>query len=138
MVTCLSGMPALESLNQFLLPSGPDQWERQRPPVVTRTVLPVVTPLDFQGVHKYLEEFVAQIDTTHANLSIMFPRPRISHPTPLPFHQLCRKSQTVQSGLCGFLGRERLPQLRTAKWFQVGDLAQQPTRADLIDGGALS
>jgi hypothetical protein len=74
MVTCLSGMPALESLNlKFLSPQSRPDGMRQRPPVLTHTVLPFLTSLGFQGTSKYLEDFVAQIDTPIlAKLSIMF------------------------------------------------------------------
>ena len=74
MVTCLSGMPALESLNlKFLSSRSRPDGMRQRPPVLTRTVLPFLTSLGLQGASKYLEDFVAQIDTPIlANLSIMF------------------------------------------------------------------
>lgn len=64
MVICLSQMPGLETLNlKFLSPrSRPDRM-RQRPPVLTRTLLPVLTLLGFQGASEYLEDFVAQINT---------------------------------------------------------------------------
>jgi hypothetical protein len=74
MVTYLSGMPALETFNLEFLSrrSGPD-GRRQRPPVVTRTVLPFLTSLDFQGTSKYLEDFVVQIDTPMlTKFSVMF------------------------------------------------------------------
>ena len=74
MVTYLSGMPALETFNLGFLSrrSGPD-GRRQRPPVVTRTVLPFLTSLDFQGTSKYLEDFVVQIDTPMlTKFSVMF------------------------------------------------------------------
>lgn len=62
-VTCLSRMPGLQTLNlKFLSPrSRPDRM-RQRPPVLTPTVLPALTLLGFQGASGYLEDFVAQIN----------------------------------------------------------------------------
>src|SRR5712671_3512136 len=63
MVTALSMMTRLEYLlldscsPRFL----PDPASRPQPPLV-RLVLPALTKLEFQGVHEYLEDLVAQID----------------------------------------------------------------------------
>ena len=61
MVTCLSVLTRLETLViRFKSPrSRPD---RRHPPPRTRTILPVLTMLDFCGVSEYLEDFVARID----------------------------------------------------------------------------
>ena len=64
MVTCLSGMPGIQTLNfKFLSSRSRPDPMRQRPPVLTRTVLPALTLLGFQGASEYLEDFVAQINT---------------------------------------------------------------------------
>jgi hypothetical protein len=61
MVTCVSALTRLETLHiGFKSPqSRPD---RRRPPLPTRTLLPVLTELWFQGVTEYLEDFVARIN----------------------------------------------------------------------------
>ena len=63
MVTCLSVLTRLETLDiHFESPqSRPDQ-RRRRPPPPTRTLLPVLTRLDFKGASEYLEDFMARID----------------------------------------------------------------------------
>ena len=64
MVTCLSAMTRLETLNLgFHSPrSHPDRASR-RPAPLTRAVLPALTHLWFQGVSEYLDDLVAQINT---------------------------------------------------------------------------
>ena len=61
MVACLSVLTWLQRLNiGFKSPrSRPD---RLHPPPQTRTILPVLTVLHFEGVSEYLEDFVARID----------------------------------------------------------------------------
>ena len=60
-VACLSLLTRLEKLGiRFRSPrSRPDH---RRPPPQTRTLLPVLTELQFFGVSEYLEDFVARID----------------------------------------------------------------------------
>ncbi len=64
MVTCLSVLTSLESLFlAFESPqSFPDQ-ETRHPPPPTRSILPALLVISFQGVHEYLEDLVARIDT---------------------------------------------------------------------------
>ena len=66
MVTCLSVLTRLEELKiGFESPrSCPD---RRHPPPQTRTILPVLTELDYHGVSEYLEDFVARIDAPLLN-----------------------------------------------------------------------
>jgi len=74
MVACLSGMSRLKTFHLRYLSSRsrPDRTT-QRPAVLTRTVLPALTLLGFQGASEYLEELVAQVDTpTLLTLSITF------------------------------------------------------------------
>ena len=61
MVSCLSALTRLKFLIiGFKSPqSRPD---RRRPPPPTRTLLPVLTSLRFEGVCKYLDDFLARID----------------------------------------------------------------------------
>ncbi|KAH9981966.1 hypothetical protein BJV74DRAFT_887208 [Russula compacta] len=63
MVTCLSAMTRLETLNLgFHSPrSRPDRASRHPP--LTRAVLPALTQLWFQGVSEYLDDLVARINT---------------------------------------------------------------------------
>ena len=64
LVTALSTLTSFKSLwLTFQSPqSHPDQ-ENQRPPPLTRLVLPVLALLRFEGVSEYLEDLVARIDT---------------------------------------------------------------------------
>ena len=67
MVTCLSVLTRLEKLEigfKFYQ-SHPDR--RSRRPPLTRTLLPVLTKLWFEGVDEYLEELVARIDAPLLN-----------------------------------------------------------------------
>jgi hypothetical protein len=60
MVNCLSVLTRLKSL--FIgFESRPERNSR-RPPPQTRTLLPILTKLEFFGVGEYLEDFVARID----------------------------------------------------------------------------
>lgn len=63
LVTCLSALASLESLS-FKFESPPPRPGRQgrHPPPRTRTVLPALTSLDFEGVSVYLDDLVARID----------------------------------------------------------------------------
>jgi hypothetical protein len=63
MVACLSALTSLRSLYfEFESPRSCPDRKRRRPPPPTRTILPVLTELDFVGVSEYLEDFVARID----------------------------------------------------------------------------
>jgi hypothetical protein len=64
MATCLSSLTSLKTLQlQFESPqSSPDQENRPSPPL-TRSVLSALANFSFKGVHDYLEELVARIDT---------------------------------------------------------------------------
>src|SRR5712672_4452144 len=64
MATALTVMTRLESLHlQFRSPrSRPDPASRPLLPP-TRSVLPALTKLTFEGVHEYLEDLLARIDT---------------------------------------------------------------------------
>jgi len=58
----LSTLTRLGSLSiEFQSPRFPDRTNRHPPPL-TRTVLPALTRLHFQGVSEYLEDLVARID----------------------------------------------------------------------------
>jgi hypothetical protein len=82
MVTGLSALTRLE--NRVIIyysprdnPGSPlnrPYWKSRRPPPPTRTILPVLTKLQFEGVDEYLEDLVARIDVPLLNdLEITFP-----------------------------------------------------------------
>jgi hypothetical protein len=65
MVTCLSVLTSLERLSLGLESpkSSPDQESGPyAPPLPTRSILPILTVLLFQGVNEYLEDLLARID----------------------------------------------------------------------------
>ena len=63
LVSCLSVLTSLESLNiGFKSPLCRPDLGGRRPPPRTRTLLPVLTELFFEGVSEYLEDFLARID----------------------------------------------------------------------------
>jgi len=67
MVTCLSALTSLKSLHlDFLLQSRPD-WESRHPPSPTRSILPALTSIQFEGTAEYLEDLVACIDAPQLN-----------------------------------------------------------------------
>ena len=63
MATCMSALTRLEvfSLDFLFPPSVPDPIDR-RPPLPTRTLLPALTELSFQGASEYLDDLVSRID----------------------------------------------------------------------------
>ena len=73
-VTCLSVLTSLDtfSLRFKSSQSRPDR-ESQRPPPITRSILPDLTTFCFKGVSEYLEDLVARIDAPRLhNVSITF------------------------------------------------------------------
>jgi hypothetical protein len=74
MSTCLSVLTRLESLViEFESPRFLSDRESRRPPPQTRTLLPVLTKLQFKGVDEYLEYLLARIDVPlFNNLEITF------------------------------------------------------------------
>ena len=63
MVSCLSTLTSLKELDlSFQSPRSRPDKESQRPPLLTRTLLPALTDLGFDGVSDYLDDFVARID----------------------------------------------------------------------------
>ena len=73
-VTCLSVLTRLESLDiGFGSPRSIPDRKSRRPLPPTRTLLPVLTKLAFQGVSEYLEDLVARVDAPLlGNLEITF------------------------------------------------------------------
>lgn len=61
MVVCLAALPRLNTFRVGFRSAIP-RPDRVRPPPVTRTVLPVITSIRFNGASQYLEDLVAQID----------------------------------------------------------------------------
>jgi hypothetical protein len=69
-VSCISALTRLETL---ILDFGSFESEHRRPPPPTRTLLPSLTRLRFDGVSEYLEGLVVRIDTPLLdNLEIAF------------------------------------------------------------------
>ena len=63
MITCLPVLTRLEGLRiGFNSPRSSPDLKSRRPPPPTRTLLPVLTKLEFNGVAEYLENLVARID----------------------------------------------------------------------------
>jgi hypothetical protein len=76
MVTALSALTRLQILHL-----GPEfdefhpDWENRRLPLPTRTVLPSLIELKFEGVIEYLDDFMARIDTpllNHLDIVVSF------------------------------------------------------------------
>jgi hypothetical protein len=68
MVTSLSVLTRLESLViEFEFPGCRPDRKSRRPPPPTRTLLPILTELQFLGVSEYLDDFVARIDAPLLN-----------------------------------------------------------------------
>jgi hypothetical protein len=62
--TCLTALTSLETVwLGFESPLSHPDWNDRRPPPPTRSVLPSLTLLRFNGVSEYLEDLVARIDT---------------------------------------------------------------------------
>ena len=68
MVTCLSVLTSLETLC-LELPSFQSHldWESQRLPLPTRSVLPSLMYFDFRGARQYLEDLTSRIDAPRLN-----------------------------------------------------------------------
>ena len=59
----LSTLTTLESLSlHFRSPQSHRDWESRCPPVLTRSVFPVLTMLTFMGISEHLDDLVAHID----------------------------------------------------------------------------
>jgi hypothetical protein len=96
MVTALSVSTRLETLViRFDFPrrgNHPD-WKRRHPPLLTHTVLPVLTKFEFGGFDDYLEDFVAWIDVPLLNtLDMTFFR-RLMFDTPQLIHFISRTTK---------------------------------------------
>ena len=91
MATCLSAMPRLSSLD-FLFDSPksfPNGESRHHPPL-TRSTLPALRELIFQGIYKYFEDLAARIDTpVILNLDVVF------FPGHQPFYDFSQLSQFI-------------------------------------------
>ncbi|KAI9462625.1 hypothetical protein F5148DRAFT_1377126 [Russula earlei] len=74
LVAAMSTMTRLETLFlHFLSPRSRPDPESSCPPQITRSVLPALTWLQFQGVREYLENFLARIDAPLLdNLRVVF------------------------------------------------------------------
>ena len=85
-VTALSTLTSLETLGLgfWSRESFPDgESPRPPPPPLTRSVLPVLSKLDFEGTNNYLEDLVARIDTPQlSSLRITLFSPDIFDDTP--------------------------------------------------------
>ena len=87
MVTCLSVLTRLELLYiGFKSPQSRPDPKTRRPPLLTRTPLPVLTELRFSGVPEYLEDLVARIDAPQLGVlainffhQLIFDTPHLTH-----------------------------------------------------------
>ena len=67
-LTVLSALTGLETFRlEFQSPRSRPDWASRLLPPPTRSVLPVLTSLIFEGVSEYLEDFVARIDAPRLN-----------------------------------------------------------------------
>ena len=67
-VSALSTLTSLETLHlEFQFRSHSDRAGRQ-PPLSTRSVSPVLTSFEFNGVNEYLEDFVSRVDAPRLNI----------------------------------------------------------------------
>ena len=72
MVAALSALTSLEKFQlQFQSPQSHPHRTSRRPPPLTRTVLPVLSQLTFEGVSEYLDDLVARIDTPRLEMLYM-------------------------------------------------------------------
>ena len=86
MVTCLSMLTRLESLMiEFRSPRSRPDLRNRRPPPQTRTLLPVLTGLWFEGVNEYVEDLMSRIDAPllhrlriHYFPQLIFDTPRLN------------------------------------------------------------
>ena len=86
MVTCLSMLTRLESLMiEFRSPRSRPDLRNRRPPPQTRTLLPVLTGLWFEGVNEYVEDLMSRIDAPllhrlriHYFPQLIFDTPRLT------------------------------------------------------------
>jgi hypothetical protein len=74
MATSLFALTNLEFLRlKFRYPRPRPSLESRRPPPLTRSILPSLTKVEFEGVSEYLEEILARIDVPRLNeLDITF------------------------------------------------------------------
>ena len=91
MVNCLSAMPRLSTLRfQFDSPESFPNGERRHHPPLTRSTLPALRKLFFEGIYKYFEDFAARIDTpVILTLDVIF------FPSHKPFYDFSQLSQFI-------------------------------------------
>ena len=96
LVTVLSTLTSLRLLAlKFLSPrSHPNQASRRSP--ATRSLLPVLDNLRFEGVTEYLDDLVARIDTPCLNDLVVFFNQTVLHDTP-QFTQFVSRTLTLQA-----------------------------------------
>jgi hypothetical protein len=71
-VTCLSPLASLKSLHlRFLLPFLPD-GESRHPSSATRSILPALSDIHFEGSGEYLEDLLACIDAPQLNALFIY------------------------------------------------------------------
>jgi hypothetical protein len=72
MVACLSTLTSLKELDfSFQSRQSRPGLESRPPPLPTRTLLPTLTHLEFDGANDYLEDFVARIDAPLLNCMVI-------------------------------------------------------------------
>ena len=107
MVNCLSVLTRLDQLNiRFDSPRSCPYRRSRRPPLPTRTLLPVLTRLVFKGVSEYLEDLVARIDAPLLNslTTIFFRQLTFDTPQVNQFISRCAPNfKTFDSAILDFL-----------------------------------
>ncbi|KAI9512745.1 hypothetical protein F5148DRAFT_732472 [Russula earlei] len=94
LVTTLSSMSRLETLRlQFKSPQYPTSPSQ---PPLTRSVLPALTRLVFQGVHEYLEDLLAQIEIPFLNKLVIIFFMSLDFVVP-ELHQLTRHAERFKT-----------------------------------------
>ena len=101
-------VPVLDTLTSLKLLVLKFQFQsplnlESRRPVPTRSLLPVLNTLKFEGVSEYLDDFVARIDAPRLNdLEILFSGQRVDTPQLTQFIHRTPKLQTLEKAYIAF------------------------------------
>ena len=133
MVTSLSLLTRLENLEIGFIfhRSRPDPRIRHSPPL-TRTLLPVLTALQFRGVSEYLEDLVAQIDAPLLNSlritfshQLIFDTPQVTQFISRTPNFKAHPGVEAQMAFCNWKIRVELPCQSLSRRLNLGILCRQ-------------